>query len=115
MQRRETVSAAHKSTYVFVGSNMSDMMGVVSFRRFGQRAELTDEQARDLALGGSAIVPAAQFDALGFGEVDLRKHGEFGSHAALPDAFVEKQRAAIMAYDGYRASLEKVEKEAEIG
>ncbi len=48
-------------TFVFVGSAPSHMMGVFSTREFGQRLELTDEQARDASLGGVAIAPQEDF------------------------------------------------------
>ena len=101
-----------KETFVFVGSSVSDMMGVVSFRSFGQAKELTREQARDLASGGSAIVPRAQFDALGFTAEELRKFGPFGAHANAPAEFAAKQQAAIAAHDAFRLELESEKEEA---
>lgn len=93
-------------TFVFVGSNVSDMMGVVSFRRFGQRAVLTDEQARDLATGGAAIAPADRFDAIAIPEKLLRQYAEFGTHGQASAEFLGYKKLAIAAYEEFRASLE---------
>jgi hypothetical protein len=94
------------ATYVFCGSSVSDMMGVVSFRRFGQRAQLTEQQARDLALGGSAIVPAEKFDSLGFSEAELKRYAEFGTHGNAPAEFRTKLVAALVGQHEFRTSLE---------
>jgi hypothetical protein len=100
-----------KRRFVFVGSLPSHMMGVVSFREFGQAVELTAEQARDLALGGAAIVPEEDFEKLGFQGAELAKFGPFGSHANAPAEFATKKAAAIAAYDRFRQSLETVVEE----
>lgn len=95
-----------KKRYVFVGSLPSHMMGVVSFRQFGQAVELEDQQARDLVLGGSAIAPADDFAAIGFTEKELAKFGAFGAHANAPQEFVQKQKLALQASEQFRASVE---------
>src|SRR5689334_18623316 len=84
----------------FVGSGPSHMMGVVSFTSFGQAAEVTEEQARDLALGGAAIVPAQKFAEIFAGEAGAalaKKHAEFGRHAKPADGFDQRRRAALAA------------------
>jgi hypothetical protein len=98
-----------KEKYVFVGSNVADMRGVVQFRSFGQAAELSAEQARDLSVGGAAIVPAAEFDALGVTPEELRKFGAFGALEFAPAEFQQKRGAAIAAAEKFRAAAEKAE------
>jgi hypothetical protein len=98
-----------KRRFVFVGSLPSHMMGVVSFKQFGQSVELTDEQARDLALGGAAIVPAEDFELLGITAAEMVKHGPFGALGNAAAEFAEKVKAGIAAYDRFRQSLETVE------
>lgn len=98
-------------TVVFVGSLPSHMLGVVSFKSFGQRAEVTEEQARDLALGGSAILPVLDFEEAGFTPDELKKYSAFGSHSEAPIQFQEKKRhavtAAIAFADAFRAQQEE--------
>jgi hypothetical protein len=93
-------------TFVYVGSAPGDMMGVVSFRAFGQRASLTEEQAGDLAVGGSHLVREETWDGLKFAPADVAKWGQFGALPHAPAEFQEKRRLAIAAAVQLRAECE---------
>lgn len=93
-----------KRRFYFAGSSVSDMMGVVSWRRFGQSAELTADQARDLTLGGSAIVPEAAWQQIGWEPADA-KYAEFGAHQHAPESWQEKRRAALAAGEKFREEM----------
>jgi hypothetical protein len=95
-----------KKRYIFVGSLPSHMLGVVSFKQFGQAVELEGEQARDLSLGGAAIARAEDFSAIGFTQQELAKFGAFGAHSNAPEEFVAKQKRAIAAAEQLRAEFE---------
>ena len=93
------------AVYVFVGSAPSHMMGVFSMREFGQRIALTEEQAKDAVLGGSALVKAEEFDALGVTAEEQRKYGPFGAHETAPAEFTAKRKAALLAVHALREEL----------
>jgi hypothetical protein len=94
-----------KKRFVFVGSLPSHMMGVVSFRSFGQSAELTEDQARDLSVGGSAIVPEEQYVEIGLTAAEVGRFGAFGAHANATPEFAAKKAAALSAAERFRAGL----------
>jgi hypothetical protein len=96
----------NKKRYVFVGGLPSHMMGVVSFRAWGQGADLTDEQARDLSLGGAAIVPADEFASLGLTPAESVRYAPFGSHQNAPAEFQAKKTAAVAMAEKQRAAFE---------
>jgi hypothetical protein len=96
--------------YVFCGSAPSQMRGVFEMKAFGQQIELTDDQARDASIGGSAICPEDEFDRLGFTAEELRKYGPFGTHPNAPAEWQEKRRAALVACHMFRerAAIEEL-------
>ena len=100
-----------KKTYRFVGGLPSHMMGVVSFLTWGQSAALTEEQARDLSLGGAAIVLDEEFQALGITPAEMAKYGPFGAHANLTPEFAAKKAAAIELAEKLRAAFETLHEE----
>jgi len=93
--------------YVFVGGLPSHIVGVVSFTKFGQRAELREELAQEAAAGGCVILPESDPAAQAFTPVELAKYASFGSHKNAPAEFLEKKHAAILAFAAFQASLEK--------
>lgn len=96
-----------KKTFVFVGGLPSHMLGIVSFTSWGQRAELTDEQAADLSMGGSAIVPAEQFDGVEIAPAELKKFAAFGAHQNATPEFQVKKTFALTLAEEFRAACEK--------
>ncbi len=95
-----------KTTFVFVGSAPSHMAGVVSFRTFGQAVELTEEQAKDLSVGGSSLNRGETFASLGFAPTELLKWGLFGALPNAPAEFTEKRMLAVAAAEKLRAEFE---------
>ena len=95
-----------KKSYVFVGGLPSHMLGVVSFTSWGQARDLTAEQAKDLSLGGAAIVPADEFIAIGITAAELAKFGPFGAHANATPEFQVKKAVAVGMAEKTRAAFE---------
>jgi hypothetical protein len=95
-----------KKRFVFVGGLPSHMMGVVSFTQWGQSANLTDEQARDLARGGARIVPAEEFDALGVTTKNLAKYAPFGAHQNADSEFLAQKNAAVAMAEKFAEACE---------
>lgn len=90
-------------TYVFVGSYCELDNGRVKLDRFGQRIELVDSEAENVIRGGGAILPEADFSAIGFDQDELKKYALPGPRANAPAEFHEKVRSAVVAYCELRA------------
>lgn len=77
-------------------------IGHVQLRRLGQAVELDDILATEAIQGGACILPAADFDVLGFTDEELKMYATPGSQINAPAAFKEKLRAGWMAVDKMR-------------
>jgi hypothetical protein len=94
-------------------------------QRFGQAIELPEALAKELILGGgraqgwagaTAMLPEAEFDAIGFTEAQLKYFGlpaswnsdvKINKDTILSVAeFLEKKKDALMALHGYREKIE---------
>lgn len=93
---------------VFLGTE-TDIGGYPALRNFGQVIELPDQLAKEAVLGGAALIPVDQFDAVGFTEQELRKFATPGARRQATEEFAHKQHAALLALHEYREGLEKEE------
>lgn len=100
------------SQYRFVGSEAfvctdSKAGKGVQFKLFGQSAILQDDIAHDAVLNSNAaIIPDADFQALGFTDAELKQYGTTRAReGALPTAFAAKLRAAWAALAAYKSAL----------
>jgi len=82
-----------KNSYRFIGHTSA--IGSLSLRRFGQKVELTTDDARSAVNGGCALVPEAEFWACGFTEADLRDYATPAQRARATDGFTQKYHLAI--------------------
>lgn len=94
-------------TFVFLGSFsqvLSETPGEsIKLTRFGQRVELSDDAAEQTRHPrGLPVIPAEDFDALGFTADDLRKFGAAQSHENAPAEFLQKKMLALQALHEYR-------------
>lgn len=97
------------SIYRYVGAFTeigSIAEGDSALNKFGQSIQLSDALARDVILGGGAILPAATFDKLGFLEQELSLYSDVYTHSTAPEAFLLKKRKALLAYHDLRLALE---------
>jgi hypothetical protein len=92
-------------TFRFVG-NASDIGEGIRLTNFGQAVELSDELAREAALGGCALVPDAEFQAIGFTDKELVAYASAGSHERAPADFLEKKKSALIAAHELRVRIE---------
>jgi hypothetical protein len=84
--------------YRFVGSYCEIDGGRIKLDRFGQQVELPDEVAEIVVKGGGAIIPEADFEALGLTEQEVSLYAYPGQQAGAPEVFLVKQKAAWMAF-----------------
>lgn len=94
-------------TFVFCGSQ-SVIGGVVELKAFGQRVELEESIARDAIVGGCSLLPAEEFDAIGFTDAELKRFGDVHARASAPAEFVDKMRLAWGRVADMRAEYEGV-------
>lgn len=92
-----------KETYRFVGAEST--VGDVQLKRFGQKIELTEEEAHNAILGGAAVIPDAEFEALGFTDQELAKFPHVGQQVLAPVAFKDKKHKA---HDMFRSALHRL-------
>lgn len=92
------------STYRYCGTLTE--VGELRLTKFGQVAEFSDAQAREVILGGGAIVPSADFDKIAFTEQELSLYSNSGSHGEANRAFQAKKKSALMACHDLRTRLE---------
>ncbi len=90
--------------YFYVGSE-SDLDGK-KLSRLGQKITLTDDVAKIAVLGGVALLPAEQFEALGFTEQELSLYPTRGMQATGNTDLKAKLTAAFDAANAYRKTLE---------
>jgi len=66
--------------YRFVGT--ACVVGAIEFDQFGQRAQFSDAQFREVVLGGGSFIPEADFQAL---EVTQEEIDTFGLGGGFPE------------------------------
>ena len=96
-------------TYVFLGG-LTEAPIVGRLTQFGQRFEVTPEQAKEFIErnGGIPAIPADRFDSVGFTEPELKKYPSAASHwrqetmpdgttkvISAPPEFLEKKKRAL--------------------
>jgi len=73
--------------------------------QFGQPVELPEAAAENHAIHGARLVPAADFEAVGFTSEELEQNSDlFVHHLTADEAFLEKRKAAWDAADRFRAA-----------
>lgn len=82
------------STYHFVGSYCEIDNGRIKLERFGQRIELPENVAETVIRGGGAILPEADFNAIGFTEQEISLYAYPGQQATAPEVFQRKRAEA---------------------
>lgn len=90
--------------YIFVGGSDS-MCGGTAMKSFGQAIELTEEQAEEAMRGGCALLPADQFNSIGFTPDELKKYPTAGYQINAPKPFLEKRQAAWSKFGELYAAL----------
>jgi hypothetical protein len=80
-------------TYVFCGAHAH--IGDVELFRFGQRVELDSKVAAEAIAGGCSLLPAADFDAIGFTPEELKPINP-------PPGFEAKKHRALLACHALR-------------
>lgn len=74
------------------------------FTKFGQLVEMPDDMAAIAKAGKISIIPAEEFDKLGFTPEDLKKFTRFESHRSAPIDFIEKRNQAWQVVHSLRAA-----------
>lgn len=99
--------------YKFLGSEAE--VGGTKLQDLGQPIELTEAVATELIVGGGkatgyagavALLPADQFDALGFTESELKRFAKPGPRNAAPIETRDKVRKGLEAVDAFRKAHE---------
>jgi len=75
-------------TYCFVG-NLCNVMER-TYDAFGQRANFTDAQYRDVVLGGGAFIPEESFTEIGFTLEEIAAFGSSGNRMFAPDSLRDR-------------------------
>jgi len=73
---------------------------VVTLKKLGQTAMLSDQLACDVISGGGAILPAETFDGLGFTKDEINSR-----HARRTETFLSKLREASLALIALRKDV----------
>lgn len=96
--------------YRFLGTEC-EITGLARLREFGASVELPEDLACGLIAPpdnpdkGTPLLPAAEFDAIGFTPDELRRYQWPATHADAPEEFHEKKRAALDALHKFRLRL----------
>jgi len=96
------------NTFYFLGAHsaISGHGYAHTLTKFGQSVELTDEQAANHAFHGATLVPASEFEAVGFTAEELEMNSDLLAHDDTADEeFVEKRATAFAAANAYRAAV----------
>lgn len=88
---------------VFVGTQAAIMDTPFQFDRFGQRVEMPDQLAAE-KIQDVPLIPAADFDAIGFTNSELSAYSDPETWRSAPESFLSKQRAAWQALHEYRGA-----------
>ena len=83
--------------YRFVG--VASKIGDKTLEALGQRISLTQEEAANAIKGGAKIVPAAEFEAIGFTAEELERYKYQGGRISAPESFWDKMRLAWSVCD----------------
>lgn len=90
-------------TFRNVGSETD--IGHAELRKLGQPVELDEALALEALRGGACVLPAAEFEAIGFTEDELRKYATPGAQIKAPPEFKDKLKAAWLAADKLRGEV----------
>jgi hypothetical protein len=94
------------SIFYFVGSH-STISGPnydYALTKFGETVTLDDAAAENHAAHGARLVPAADFDAIGFTPEELEMNSDLLAHdLTAEEDFLHKRTAAFEAADQFRA------------
>lgn len=92
-------------TYRFIGTT-AQIAGVADLKTLGQSVELSEDLFRDAVLGGCPLLPAEEFDALGFTAEELKRYGDAYGREHAPAEFFDKLRAGWVRAAKIRADFE---------
>lgn len=85
-------------TYRYVGYGPCDM-GFTALTQFGQKVELTPEQAADvLGPTGAVLLPEKDFESIGFTDAELKSLASILGKINPPDALKAKVAKAHQLY-----------------
>lgn len=87
-------------------------IGEMEYSQVGQYAEFSEEQFRDVILGGGVFLPVDQFAKIGFTESELEEFGPPGSRDDAEFSFNEKLIRARQAYFDLRNGIVNGEPDA---
>ena len=77
----------------------------IELKSYGQRVELTEDQARDAIRGRVALLTEEEFDALLHTPEELKKYARFESHLHAPPEFLDRRsKAWSKVLENYKAS-----------
>jgi hypothetical protein len=93
------------SEYVFVGTH--SYVGTIELSRFGQRVELPDGVARTAIAGGCALLPAEEFETIGFTAEEVERHPYPGDWESAPAELIAKRCAAHAAVARIREEIQR--------
>lgn len=94
-------------TVRFLGT-LSEITGVGKLTALGQSVEVSEEMLRDAILGGCALLPDEEFEALGFSVDELKRYGDAYGRDNAPAEFWDKLRAGWVRVAEMRADFEGV-------
>jgi hypothetical protein len=92
--------------YIFLGSHtaISGPGYEYTLTRFGEACELPEAAAHNHAAHGARILPAADFERIGFTKEELEINSDLLAHDDTADEeFLVKRKAAFDAADHFRA------------
>jgi hypothetical protein len=91
----------------FIGTVAEIGFGAIAdFKHFGQSADLRDPIYTDAVLGGCAVLPELDFQAIGFTPQELKLYANPGPRQSAPDEFKVKHRRALDKLHANREALE---------
>lgn len=94
-----------KKKYVFVGRGLSHVGGQ-EFSQFGQRAEFTDDFAREVILGGAAFITLEDYESL---EIDPEHVARYFNESYLGEIPNELDSKRCEAEDLFRRNKAEFE------
>jgi len=98
--------------YVFVG--WCSILDDVTISQFGQSVQLPEDKYRHHLANGAALLPRADFDAIGFDSKDLAKFHSTLLHDRAPADFVAKRNLAWQKVHDAREALDAPKPNQEI-
>lgn len=90
--------------YRFLGDSMTLWLSDQPFAltSFGQKLELSDEQAVRCFQTNVPVIPEASFHDVGFSDDELRHYPNAFAQANAPDEFLKKKQAALQVLHDLR-------------